>query len=46
MAGLGLAGELDQPVGAHRFAMVDMDGGGEIADVGERGRGGEYVRGW
>jgi hypothetical protein len=30
------AGELDQPVGKRRLAMVDMGNDGEVADVVER----------
>ena len=33
------AGQLDQPVGKGRFAMVDMGDDGEIADAGEVGHG-------
>jgi hypothetical protein len=33
LARVEAAGELDQPVGERRFAMVDMGDDGEIADV-------------
>ena len=32
------AGQLDQPVGERRFAVVDMGNDGEVADVGDGGR--------